>query len=124
MQKITVYTARCIHTMDPGRPTASAIAVSEGRIVSVGSLTSKIVPVPSSAFSGEVRRPRYSVLENGKVDELGLERMPNWQRSMHEFLAVMRARKGREARDSQQIRRAGDRLEVTTKSNPPDVLDA
>ena len=36
MEPITVYSARRIVTMDPGRPTAEAIAVRDGRIVSVG----------------------------------------------------------------------------------------
>ena len=40
MEEITVYTAAQIHTMDLGRPEASAVAVSEGRIVSVGSIES------------------------------------------------------------------------------------
>lgn len=40
MEKLTVFTAKKIITMDPGRPEATAIAVSEGRIVSVGSLES------------------------------------------------------------------------------------
>ncbi|MDP6873877.1 MAG: amidohydrolase [Alphaproteobacteria bacterium] len=37
MQRLKVFTARRIHTMDPGRPLASAVAVADGRIVSVGS---------------------------------------------------------------------------------------
>ena len=37
---IRVFTARQIHTMDPGRPEARAIAISDGRIVSVGTLDS------------------------------------------------------------------------------------
>lgn len=40
MDKLTVYTAAQIRTMDPGRPEASAVAVNEGRIVSVGTLES------------------------------------------------------------------------------------
>ncbi|MFP6697852.1 MAG: amidohydrolase [Alphaproteobacteria bacterium] len=40
MDRLTVYTARQIHTMDPGRPVAKAIAIAEGRIVSVGTLDS------------------------------------------------------------------------------------
>ena len=40
MERIKVYGARRIHTMDPGRPTATAIAVADGRIVSVGTLQS------------------------------------------------------------------------------------
>ena len=37
---LRVYTAARIHTMDPGRPVGSAIAVADGRIVSVGDLQS------------------------------------------------------------------------------------
>ncbi len=37
---LRVFTASRIHTMDPGRPTATAVAVSDGSIVSVGSLES------------------------------------------------------------------------------------
>ncbi len=40
MDKLTVYTAAQIRTMDPGRPEASAVAVNEGRIVSVGTMES------------------------------------------------------------------------------------
>ena len=40
MDQITVYPAARIHTMDPGRPHADAVAVADGRIVSVGSINS------------------------------------------------------------------------------------
>jgi predicted amidohydrolase YtcJ len=40
MGKITVFRARKIVTMDPGRPVAEAIAVRDGRIVSTGTLES------------------------------------------------------------------------------------
>lgn len=40
MSKITVFTARRIRTMDAGRPVAEAVAVEDGRILSVGSLES------------------------------------------------------------------------------------
>jgi predicted amidohydrolase YtcJ len=40
MSDITVFVARRILTMDPGRPTASAIAVRGGRILSVGTIES------------------------------------------------------------------------------------
>lgn len=40
MSKITVFTARKVVTMDPGRPVAEAVAVMDGRIVSTGSLAS------------------------------------------------------------------------------------
>ena len=37
---ITVYTARKIYTMDPGRPEASAVAVLDGKVLSTGTLES------------------------------------------------------------------------------------
>lgn len=40
MADITVYVARKIITMDPGRPDATAVAVMDGRVLSVGSLKS------------------------------------------------------------------------------------
>jgi predicted amidohydrolase YtcJ len=40
MGKITVFRARKVVTMDPGRPLAEAIAVRDGRIVSTGTLES------------------------------------------------------------------------------------
>ena len=40
MERLRVFTAAKIHTMDSGRPHAEAVAVSEGKIVSVGSLQS------------------------------------------------------------------------------------
>jgi predicted amidohydrolase YtcJ len=40
MQRLRVFTAAQIRTMDPGHPEANAVAVSEGKIVSVGTLAS------------------------------------------------------------------------------------
>ncbi len=40
MSDVTVFTARRILTMDPGRPVARAIAVKDGRILSIGDLDS------------------------------------------------------------------------------------
>ncbi len=40
MERLRVFTAAKIRTMDPGRPEAKAVAVSDGRIVSVGTLES------------------------------------------------------------------------------------
>ena len=40
MSKITVYPARKVITMDPGRPVAEAVAVMDGRVLSTGTLES------------------------------------------------------------------------------------
>jgi predicted amidohydrolase YtcJ len=38
--KVTVFTAKVIITMDRGRPEATAVAVMDGKILSVGSMES------------------------------------------------------------------------------------
>ena len=40
MNKLTVFLAKSVRTMDLGRPTATCVAVSEGKVVSVGDLKS------------------------------------------------------------------------------------
>lgn len=40
MSRVTVYTARRVRTMDPGRPLAQAVAVMDGRVLSTGTLES------------------------------------------------------------------------------------
>lgn len=40
MSKVTVYLARRVRTMDPGRPVAEAIAVMDGKVLSTGTLAS------------------------------------------------------------------------------------
>ena len=40
MDAITVFPARRVITMDPGRPFAEAVAVADGRVVSTGTLDS------------------------------------------------------------------------------------
>lgn len=37
-KKITIYTAKTIVTLDPGTPTAKAVAVMDGKILGVGTL--------------------------------------------------------------------------------------
>lgn len=37
---VTVYTAKLIRTMEPAMPTATAVAVEDGRVVAVGDVDS------------------------------------------------------------------------------------
>lgn len=39
---VTVYTARKVRTMDPGRPEVQAVAVLDGKVLSSGSRTSRL----------------------------------------------------------------------------------
>ena len=38
--KVTVYTARKVRTMDPGRPEVEAVAVLDGKVLSTGTMES------------------------------------------------------------------------------------
>ena len=38
--KVTVFKARKVHTMDPGRPEAEAVAVLDGKVLSTGTIES------------------------------------------------------------------------------------
>ena len=38
--EVTVYTAKLIRTMEPAMPTATAVAVEDGRVVAVGDVDS------------------------------------------------------------------------------------
>ncbi len=42
-------------------------------------------------FAGEVRRPKYSVLDNVALRRLGLDRMRPWREALHDYLALRAA---------------------------------
>ncbi len=46
-----------------------------------------LVPINSSKFQTNVKRPKYSVLENSKLKTLGLNNMPHWRDSLRAYLA-------------------------------------
>ena len=39
-EPVTVFTARKVHTMDPGRPVVDAIPVLDGKVMSTGTMDS------------------------------------------------------------------------------------
>ena len=65
MTQLTVFVARRVRTLDLGRPVADAVAVQEGRIVSVGSLESmrpwleRVPHVIDERFAGRVIYPGF-----------------------------------------------------------------
>ena len=65
MQRLRVFTAAQIRTMDPGRPEADAVAVSDGKIVSVGTLASmqpwlrRVTHDIGDSFAGRVLMPGF-----------------------------------------------------------------
>lgn len=69
-EKITVFTARRIVTMDPALPTATAVAIAHGRILSVGSLAD-LAPW-TSRYPHEIdRRFEKQVIYPGFVEAHG-----------------------------------------------------
>ncbi len=64
---LTIFTARCIHTMDESLPTATAVAVSEGRIVAVGDLDSMALWRQGREVTLD-RRFEHQVLLPGLID--------------------------------------------------------
>ena len=46
-----------------------------------------LVPINSSKLQTNVKRPKYSVLENSKLKTLGLNNMPHWRDSLRAYLA-------------------------------------
>ena len=65
MSDITIFPARKILTMDPGRPTATAIAVRDNRILSVGTIESmgpwlrRYAHTIDDTFAGKILLPGF-----------------------------------------------------------------
>lgn len=47
----------------------------------------KIIPVTASEFKTKARRPKYSVLQNAKLAELGMDDLRDWQEALKAYLA-------------------------------------
>ncbi|MBX7204320.1 MAG: dTDP-4-dehydrorhamnose reductase [Bacteroidia bacterium] len=47
-----------------------------------------VVPVEAANFS-KIKRPGYSVLENARLKELGINQMPHWKESLQDYLKVI-----------------------------------
>ncbi|MBI4584663.1 MAG: dTDP-4-dehydrorhamnose reductase [Planctomycetes bacterium] len=50
----------------------------------------QLEPIPSSAYPGPARRPKFSVLENQRLNQLGKNRMMGWQECLKEVLSRFR----------------------------------
>jgi dTDP-4-dehydrorhamnose reductase len=47
-----------------------------------------VVPVSQKEFPAPIKRPSYSVLENRRLQELGIDRMPQWKASLEHYFAT------------------------------------
>ncbi len=49
-------------------------------------INTKVIPVTTDEFPRPARRPKYSVLENKKLNELGLYKFKTWQEALKKYL--------------------------------------
>jgi dTDP-4-dehydrorhamnose reductase len=52
-----------------------------------------LLPATSEDFPSPVRRPAYSALENARLRELGLDRLPHWREALRGYLETIGAAK-------------------------------
>jgi dTDP-4-dehydrorhamnose reductase len=55
-------------------------------IFELAGLRPDLTPTTTEAFGSRARRPAYSVLENGRLGELGLDDLPLWSESLAAYL--------------------------------------
>src|SRR5688572_10855711 len=55
-------------------------------IFELAGIRANLSPTTSAAYNAPARRPRYSVLENGRLKDLGLNRMLHWREALAEYL--------------------------------------
>jgi len=55
-------------------------------IFELAGIRANLSPTTSAAYSAPARRPPYSVLENGRLKDLGLNRMLPWREALAEYL--------------------------------------
>jgi dTDP-4-dehydrorhamnose reductase len=63
------------------------------RILEIAGSSATVLPVSTEELASPVRRPPYSVLDKGKVKELGVQ-MPPWEESLERYLRVALAGRG------------------------------
>jgi len=55
-------------------------------IFEIAGLSADLTPTTSAAYKTPARRPKYSVLDNGRLKALGLNRMLPWRDALAEYL--------------------------------------
>jgi dTDP-4-dehydrorhamnose reductase len=57
------------------------------RIFDIANVKANLAVAPPNEFPAKVRRPKYSVLENGRLKALGLNRLQGWEEGLRSYLA-------------------------------------
>ena len=55
-------------------------------ILEIAGIQANLTPTSSAVYKAPARRPRYSVLENRRLKDLGLNRMLPWRDALAEYL--------------------------------------
>jgi dTDP-4-dehydrorhamnose reductase len=55
-------------------------------IFQIAGVTASLSPTTSESYKAPALRPHYSVLENARLKQLGLNRMPHWRDALAEYL--------------------------------------
>jgi dTDP-4-dehydrorhamnose reductase len=55
-------------------------------IFSIAGVTANLSPTTSEAFKSPARRPAYSVLDNARLRELGMDDLKDWRAALQEYL--------------------------------------
>jgi dTDP-4-dehydrorhamnose reductase len=63
-------------------------------IFEISGLNVELSPVSSAEFKAAAIRPRYSVLENARLKELGLNRMRHWRDALTDYLRTRKTIQG------------------------------
>lgn len=56
------------------------------KIFEIKNIKTPVYPCTSEEFNAKAKRPKYSVLENGHLKEVGLDFMRDWETALEEFL--------------------------------------
>lgn len=51
-------------------------------------LSPEIIPVTSEEYSARAERPRYSVLDNGKLERVGIRKLRHWEEALREYISI------------------------------------
>jgi len=57
-------------------------------IFAIEGIQARLAPTTQNEFNAPARRPAYSVLENARLKELGIDDLKPWQEALREYLAV------------------------------------
>ena len=58
-------------------------------LLRLAGVSGSITPIPASEWKSPTRRPSNSVLENGALAALGLDRMPDWRDALARYVAAL-----------------------------------